>query len=251
MGLFFCGLRKRKAKGNSLGVFRGSLLRFLKIDRGLPLQIAHSSLHGGRSVSRRFGALVSFSSELLTPNSPVVGDRLVEKFDGHTGTMEGRTNVEDLGMELTLLRRRLLGNSHQGKGEEISSGFSSFEPNPAGLAKEMVQKFIEEDHEKHSNPIRRHHCCIYLNRNNDDSPDDDPNAPGGSDDSNGSSGEASGILKGQAACFGVGKRYLRAGSWRNEGVQDASRRKNPVFQFSFNIPYSLYLLIGPRNSHIC
>ncbi|KAK7344872.1 hypothetical protein VNO77_15064 [Canavalia gladiata] len=74
----------------------------------------------------------------------------------------------------------------------------------------MVQKFVEEDHEKRSAPIRRHHRCIYLNGNSDDSSDDDSNAPCGSGDPNGSSGEASGILKGQAARFGIGKRYSRA-----------------------------------------
>ncbi|KAK7361032.1 hypothetical protein VNO77_03057 [Canavalia gladiata] len=135
--------------------------------------------------------------------------------------------------------------------KDNANGSSGFEPNLAGLAKKMVQKFVEEDHEKHSAPIHRRHRCINLNRNSNDNPDNGSNAPGSSGDSNSSSGEASGILKGQAACFGTSKRSSREGSWHNEGAQGASRGKNPLLQFLFNIPHSLYFLIGPHNSHNC
>ncbi|KAK7345876.1 hypothetical protein VNO77_16489 [Canavalia gladiata] len=110
--------------------------------------------------------------------------------------------------------------------KDDANGSSGFEPSSACLAK-MVQNFIEENHEKHSASIRcGRNRCNCFNRNCDDSSDDESDAPGGFGDSNGSSGEASEILKGLVACSGVCERNLLADTTRIVEKNKTCKRKD-------------------------
>ncbi|KAJ1385527.1 hypothetical protein SESBI_41592 [Sesbania bispinosa] len=107
--------------------------------------------------------------------------------------------------------------------KENFNGSTDFEPSSVCLAK-MVQNYLEENHEKHTAPVKCGRNC--FNRNCDDSSDDESDAHGGFGDSNYSPAEASEILKGLVACGSVSERNLLADTAKIVDKNKICKRKD-------------------------
>ncbi|XP_021641422.1 uncharacterized protein LOC110636157 isoform X2 [Hevea brasiliensis] len=133
------------------------------------------------------------------PVKPVLKSRLKRLFDRQFPSVLRISSVE----------KPSVGEAQYGTKDGGGAG-TEFEPSSVCLAK-MVQNYIEESNEK---PFRGRHRCNCFNGNTNDSSDDEFDVFGGGgfgeSISNGSSGDASDILKSLIPCASVHERNLLA-----------------------------------------
>ncbi|OAY55665.1 uncharacterized protein LOC110611894 [Manihot esculenta] len=133
------------------------------------------------------------------PLKPVLKSRLKRLFDRQFPSVLRISSVE----------KPSVGEAQNGTKDGVGAG-TEFEPSSVCLAK-MVQNYIEESNEK---PFRGRHRCNCFNGNINDSSDDEFDVFGGGNFGesiiNGSSVDASDILKSLIPCASVHERNLLA-----------------------------------------